>query len=277
MGPVIVGYDGSNGASDALILGASIAALRDCKLSAVYFSSQDQRYTMINPDDQAIMRTRLYDLRERAHRLVSEAFRGDSAPFLEVRILYAPSAPQGLHDLAEYEHSSALVVGSPCGGPLWRATVGSTAARLFVKAPCPVLVAPWGYARNGSRNLRKVGVALDGREDSAGALAEAAALADDAKASLVALNVTRDGARERIDLDRVLDTMAGGSAGQVERARLGGRPARSLARASQALDLLVVGCRAQRGFRSVSRRLVTSTASPLMVVPEDMPRADGAR
>jgi hypothetical protein len=115
-------------------------------------------------------------------------------------------------------------------------------------------------------------VALDGRADSAGALAEAAALAGDARGLLVAMNVSpsrlRTSRRGRAALDEGVNAMVARCPDDVERVTLRGRPAAALAHASHDLDLLVVGCRAHRVTRSVSRELVASSASPLVVVPE---------
>jgi nucleotide-binding universal stress UspA family protein len=66
---------------------------------------------------------------------------------------------------------------------------GRPAESLVHDAPCPVAVAPTGYARQPERELRRIGVAFDGWDESRLALGEATLLADGAGGELVTLMV----------------------------------------------------------------------------------------
>ncbi len=61
---------------------------------------------------------------------------------------------------------------------------------LVRNAPCPVAVAPAGYAEHAPAALHRVGVAFDGWEESRIALAEAALLVEGAGGELVVLTVS---------------------------------------------------------------------------------------
>ena len=72
-----------------------------------------------------------------------------------------------LQELAEREDAAAIVIGSSHRGDLGRVFAGTTAERLLHGAPCPVLVAPRGYAGG---ELRRIVVGHDGGEEAQGAL-----------------------------------------------------------------------------------------------------------
>ena len=275
MGPIVVGYERSKRSLDALALGVTLAHARGTRLIAVYVDPDDQPFATIDRAEQALARADVARLKERAQPLLESL--GGRATF---HSLADVSAPRALHDFARDERASLLVVGSTSAGPIRRVAVGSTAARLFVDAPCPVAIAPRGFAERQPGTLATVGVALDGKADSAGALTQAAMIATDAGAVLRAVTVSpRWGrARRRVTaLESEVDVLSERRGGAVERVRLRGRPGRALAKASDGMDLLVVGCREEGaiqhpGSRSVSRQLVPASASPLLVVPEGLAR-----
>ena len=94
------------------------------------------------------------------------------------------SPAQGLHDFAEEQRPTALVVGSSHRGLLGRVIAGRVASRLFAGAPCPVAVAPRGYARRPDTQLRSIGVGFDDSPESWNAIQRAAALGVAAGATL---------------------------------------------------------------------------------------------
>lgn len=180
-------------------------------------------------------------------------------------------------------------------GPSHRSTAGrilagGTGERLLSGAPVPVAVAPAGYA-TGAARLDTVGCGFDGSPESHAALDWAAALARAASARLLVLGVhermlpagVAPGAglntatlnevvrRERADeLSRVVSAL--GPEVSVDAEFVDGDAATELARASEELDLLVLGSRGYGPIRavllgSVSSALVRSAASPVVVVP----------
>lgn len=159
------------------------------------------------------------------------------------------------------------------------------AERLVRNAPCPVAVAPAGYAEEGPGALRRIGVAFDGWEESRVALAEAAALVEGAGGELVVLLASNphtapsaqllDGdplAGHRAVAARYLRTVVEDLSERIEvRARvLDGEVARALADACDAdqLDLLALGSR-RNG--PVARIAVGSVSSALLHHPPECP------
>lgn len=278
-GPAIVaGYDGSPQSVDALALSRLLAAALAGRVLATWVPEKEGPF-------QAATRDRQQWLREAASRLKAAAAQPLApAPEWELRVNPAITAARGLYDLAREESAPALVVGSSHLGPLGRVAIGSTAARLLVDAPCPVAVAPKGWAESGRAATATIGVGLDGCRDSEAALAEARLLAEGLGAELVALAVAPHTAplragrrRARAGIARLVDQqLERGQASGTERLVLGGGAAAALAAASLDLDLLVVGCRTCAGVAghptagSVSRRLTRTAACPLVVVPEGL-------
>src|SRR3954452_10895788 len=74
-----------------------------------------------------------------------------------------PPAP-ALQRLAERDHTRAIVVGSSHRGPIGRVVPGGVAQRLLSGAPCPVVVAPVGYAERDAAPLETVGCGFDGSD-----------------------------------------------------------------------------------------------------------------
>ena len=159
-------------------------------------------------------------------------------------------------------------------------------------APCPVAIAPQGYADRAPGALRQVGVAFDGWEESRVALAEAMAVAAGGSADLCLLmvadprtaasSVRPDSASDdwllghRALADRYLTGVAKDLTPGI-RARhraLEGRVAPALAEAAhtEGLDLLVLGSRrlgpiASVALGSVSHALLRDPPCPMLVCP----------
>ena len=84
-------------------------------------------------------------------------FPGDPLPL----DLTARSVAHGLQDAAEREPAADVVLASSPGGDAGRTFPGATAQRLMHGAPCPVAVAPDGYASRDMSEIRVIGVAVD--------------------------------------------------------------------------------------------------------------------
>ena len=94
-----------------------------------------------------------------------------------------PSAAHVIHDLAQDLHAGLLVLGSSHHGAIGRIALGSTADRLLHGTPCPVAVAPRGFAER-MRGLDRIGAAFLDSEEGYEALRAAAALASACGAEL---------------------------------------------------------------------------------------------
>jgi nucleotide-binding universal stress UspA family protein len=176
---------------------------------------------------------------------------------------------------------------------------GSTAERLLHGAPCPVAVAPNGYAQRSDQQPAVIGCGYDGSSSSRRALEEAGRLATATGAQLRAIRVFEplmydlppgnaafggmasynDGlhARAAEELDAAVARIETDRAeSQLET----GNPAHVLADASEGLDLLFVGSRGYGPMHAVmvggvSGQLVRSAACPVIVFPRSAPHGEG--
>jgi len=213
-----------------------------------------------------------------------------SAPEPAMKLVAAGSPAAGLHNLAEREHASLVVIGSSHRSRIGRIVPGGTGERLLSGSPSPVAIAPAGYAASEPR-LRSVGCGFDDSQESRVALAWATALARGASAQLRVLSVHEQappallsvgGAPPTVPLNAELHRQLAEANAEVVAGLdsdldasgdlLEGRAADTLARESGTLDLLVLG---SRGFGplgavllgSVSSTVVRSAKSPLVMVP----------
>lgn len=275
---VLVGYDGSAGGRDAVEL-------------ARLLSADGTTVTLVNvrPNPGVLpVGRRLLSYQEwpAAKDLFGVAEK-DLAGLDTSARTYVGGSPAGtLTVVAEDEDFDLVVVGSPHRGALGRTLLGSVAEGLLHGSAVPVALAPHGFATSAPRQLGRIGVAVDGTDESQTAQEQAEAIARDAGAELQILTV--DGPPEPI-ADVVaysFDIPTDGStilaealkrAGpdlQVDGELLRGDPTgRALADACvDRIDLLVAG---SRGYGPVSRvlmgsvsaQLVNQAPCPVIVVP----------
>ncbi|MEV4348855.1 universal stress protein [Actinoplanes sp. NPDC049596] len=160
-GPVVTGYDG--GPAGALTLASWAAQTLGVQLIVA----------VVHPAPAALGSGRVdaewvADRHRAANRVLDSAraaLEGTTAE-VDYRLVASSSAAHGLHDLAEQEAASLLVVGSG----------GSTADRLLAGTVCPVAVAPAGLTGPLGK-LGRVGVAYVDTPDGRRALEEGARLA----------------------------------------------------------------------------------------------------
>lgn len=293
----MVGFDGSEEATDALHLAKGIAAAQGAELlvAAVYepesiFDGGDRQ--MIPGGDEAARRRR----KARFDHLFSLAERELGGATYTRRESWG-SAPQALDAMAEADSVDLLVLGSTHRGKLGRILPGGVGERLLNGAPCAVAVAPQGWARGEHFGIGTIGVGYDGRAESRAALGLAVGMARARGASLqilVALSPvppaggTGDVPRRYDDLlraegARLLEEGAAlvPSGLEVERRMELGDAAQVLSEAGVELDLLVIG---SRGYGPLRRTLLGGVSSevmrlapcPVIVVPRAAHASDGA-
>jgi nucleotide-binding universal stress UspA family protein len=207
------------------------------------------------------------------------------------------TAARGLADAIEELTPRLLVLGSSRRGHVGRVLPGSTAERLVHGAPCPVVVVPQGHtAPEGG--LKTVGAAFVPTDEGRAALRAAALIARAAEAKLLAVMVLdpkhaaeqspgllavsqreHDPGEDRHARDRLVakDTLTAAIAAvaegiEAERDVLYQDAVEGLEAASERMDLLVMGSRAYGPMRAVmlggvSRRITTSAACPVLVLP----------
>ena len=204
-------------------------------------------------------------------------------------VRYSGAMPaEALSRTASGEDAAVVVLG-PTHRRAFARTLRGTARRLLGQAPCPVAVAPAGFAGRPELPLRAIGVGYEPTPAGRGALAVAHDLAGRADGSLVAIGVVlpispfalddlhdREPYLEeerrlvRAGLDRALAELPEGVPCTAD-ARVGD-PAVELAAAAWQLDLLVCGSRGRGPLRavllgSVTERVLHSAACPVLIVP----------
>ncbi|MEU8818310.1 universal stress protein [Actinoplanes sp. NPDC048796] len=162
-GPVVTGYDGGESGAAALALASWTAQTLGVPLIVA----------VVHPAPAALGSGRVdaewvADRHRAATRVLDGARTALEGTTTEVdyRLIASSSAAHGLHDLAEQEAASVLVVGAG----------GSTAERLLAGTLCPVAVAPAGLATPLGK-LGRIGVAYVDTPDGRRALEEAALMA----------------------------------------------------------------------------------------------------
>jgi nucleotide-binding universal stress UspA family protein len=288
---IVVGYDGRLEGRDAVALGASLARALDEPLLVA---------TVHQAPETAVGLTAA-ELHSQAESTAAEGA-AQLPPDIERQHLAVPgrSPAHGLHDFAEEQRPTALVVGSSHRGPLGHVIAGRVASRLFAGSPCPVAVAPRGYARRAGTQLRTIGVGFDDTPESWNAIQRAAAIGVAAGATLrvihalqpvvappMALEESERLTRElRASRESALNRAAGSVAKDLhaETTMLVGDPVLVLEHeASRDLDLLVLGGRGYGPLRrvllgSVSTEVVCHSPCPVLVVPRSVefdPHAGG--
>ena len=178
---LMVGFDGSDGGRDALELARAMATEAEASVLVVAVIP----YGPLPVDFQALES----DGAAEAEPLFAEA--RERLPGLEVETRgFGGGSPAGvMTDLAESEQVDLIVVGSPHRGAVGRVLIGSVAENLLHGAPCPVVVAPRGYAEERHEPFRRIAVAYDGTPEAKAALRHAEAIAAQSNAVIEILTV----------------------------------------------------------------------------------------
>ena len=273
-GPILVGYDGSEEAHDALALAVALAPTLRSSLLLAWIEP-------VGPLDlphEAIFES----IQERAEDALEEVAGGLHAQGLEVSTVVGllGSAAQGIHELAEVESAALIVVGSSHRGRVGRVLAGTVGIRLLHGSPCPVAIAPRKLAEE-SVDFKRFGVGYDGTPESELALAWAERAAWAADASLDLLVVSEDHSTDLIDIGRekrrrgariLADGLDRVTAVQAHGVVKSGFALEHLTRLSERVDLLVVGSRGYGPVRrvllgSVSAHLAGHSKCPVVVTP----------
>ena len=271
---VLVGFDGSESALDALALARRLA----------------------DPSGELLL---CHVDVHRAFRLPAHGRAGSDAlaqvaGTLPARTVdrSASSAARGLCEVAEEERADLVVLGSH-RGPDGQTTPSTTALRLLQGAPCALAIAPKGM-RDDER-LHHVGIAYDGSDEARGALTVAYAVAarDGAAVSIykaipragmpyagsVAQQVDAAMQRARLDAQAELDEAADLAPPGVnpETVLIHNEAAAIADECDGIVDLLVMG---SRGYGPVHRVFAGSTSEALMLRATQpvlvVPRAGGS-
>lgn len=150
---ILTGIDFGPGGRDAVALAVDLAApAGQVTLAAVVMS--DPRVLGPRDGERAAERAQAEQLLEREVRLLAVRRRGGAEamvrePELRTEVIVAASVARGLCWAADRLGADLLVVGMPRAGRVARALWGDATQRILRCAPCPVAVAPVGYAEHG--------------------------------------------------------------------------------------------------------------------------------
>lgn len=294
--PIVVGCEGSEGDRDAVALARVLAGLTGAPIEVVCVHPYAPLASRIGggrfedaapPDAEATLAGARAELAD--------------VPGVLFRSQAASTPALGLELAVAEADAAILVLGSTHHGGLGRVLPGSTGQQALARVSCAVAVAPLGYDKRArARAPTVIGVAYDGSDESAAALRYGVALAaggaairligafdatlhlSDPAAPLYGmpsyLGEIRLGARQA--LEQAAAAVPGGAQSEL----LEGSPAICLSRASQGVDLLLLGSHRQGPLRrimlgSVSSRLIDHVACPVLVLSRSSaprPAAGGA-
>ena len=267
---IVVGYDSTEPAQDALRLAALLADATGAHLIVA----------AVENDLNAGLAHHLADARERLPY-------GSRAELIPLR---GRSVAQALTGFAEEEGADLVVLGASHRGERVLSTLGGVADRLIHGAPCAVAVAPPGFRMETDPGLRVIGVAYDGSPESERALAAAEGIGLAAGATLRIIGVLEPvnvsagmsafygyGEPARIGRDALYEQLDEAVMSVAEELRplpmpATGDPAEEIVKRAGVLDLLVTGSRAHGPLRrvllgSVSAGLVHAAPCPVLVLP----------
>ena len=283
---IVVGYDDSDEAKDALALGRQIADATGAELivSHVFLFHPMMRGGI----DSAEL--------EEEHALDERiaAVAGDIGA--TSRNVDSPSVARGLHEMADEAGADLVIVGSSRHGRAGQTVLGNVALALMHGSPCAVAVAPSGYRERADEPVSAFVVGYDGSPESKLALESARDLAraHDAALRLVTvvepppIVVGKSGGTSggwhalkesiedeaRAKLEAAQSSAPGGVT--VEATLVSGDPVAALADAAKGRgSMLVLGSRAYGPVRrvllgSVTRALADRSPAPLIVYPRGM-------
>ena len=212
---------------------------------------------------------------------LAELLTGAGGSATPVRVPNGQPVGRGLHDAAAEHGADLIVVASSGRGLIGRIFAGDDVAATLRSAPCPVAIAPRGFAAE-QRAIARIGVGYDGSPQAQAALDAARRLAADSGAEVQALGVATppqglvaplgvsaiaaiEARRERTE--RCIAALGPDVQGSV----VDGIARERLAELADEVDLLVVGSSA-RGtvgrvlLGSASETLSRQAACPLLVV-----------
>ena len=276
---ILVGYDDSEQARDALALGRQLADVSGAALVVGGVFPLDPIWgSSVDPY--------LRETEANHARQVEEAARAVGA---EAEAYPSRSAARGLHHLAEEIGADLIVVGSSHRGRAGQALAGSVGTTLLHGAGSAVAVASRGF-RDGPAAVKTIVVGVDGSAEAGQALASAWQLAKQAGATLKLISVavppplaavrTEAGRQELLDairdavrnmLTEARNTVPDGI--ELETTLITGDPVEALKDVAGAPGtILVVGSRGYGPLRrvllgSVSGKLVAGAPCPVLVTP----------
>ncbi len=275
---LLIGYDGSDGAKDAIALAKILCRGTHAEALLVnvlpYPGALPVAYRLLGYDEAPAWKT--------FFREAEETLAGMRCHH---RTYVGGSPAMVLNDIAEAEDIDLVLIGSPHRGAIGRTFLGSVAEGLLHGASVAVVAAPRGYRDSVHDGFARIVVGYDGSAEADAALRRGAAIAAREDCALHVISVTTPptaapgpfagpipstlpNAREVVvrGVKTVSDNI------DVRGKALKGAAAPELAAYCEPDDLLMVG---SRGYGPVGRTLLGSVSSalihtalcPVLVVP----------
>ena len=175
---VIVGFDGSDQARDALALSERLTA-PDGELIVCCVHHFKGLSSHVDPAEPRLDRATAIRCAEEACGLL------DGRHAVTPLVVASAGAAMALHTAGEQQDAELLVVGSSHRGPVGRVLVGSVTEETLHGAPCPVAIAPVGFDNKPTdADFGLIAVGYDVLDPQQQALHAAAALAAQSGAEL---------------------------------------------------------------------------------------------
>ena len=280
---ILVGYDDSDQAKDALALGKQLADATGAELVVAGVFPFDPLWGGFDPHFREAEVEYARKIEAAAETVGAEA---EATP--------SSSPARGLHELAEEIGADLILVGSAHHGRVGQVLAGSVGVALLHGSPCAVGIAPHGYRERPGDGIAAVAVGLDGSAESGLAFMAATRLASETGAKLKLIAVAQPPpvvagkggsagwdalneaiqAKTREQLVEARETVPEGI--ELEASLITGAPVEALVNVAETPGtLLVVGSRGYGPLRrvllgSVSTNLVRLAPCPLIVTPRGM-------
>ena len=277
---VIVGVADLETGGDATALALQLAS-NDRALTLAYV-----QVVMAKPAPDAGDRSLAADRRHAFARLTPLHDQARDSRLVSVE---ARSVAGGLHELARRHQADLLVIAASRRDEYERLVLGDDARAVMENAPCPVAVAPIGYATRPTA-LMEVGAAYDGSAASRRAVAVARMVGRERGAHVSAFDAipvpidAQDPANPQPEIDRDLDRARRRMAalGDVDPRAAAGDPEEEIQRYAASVDLLVVGshrCRLIDHLTSgsLAQRLADRSSYALLVLAGEANRHETAK
>ena len=155
---VIVGFDGSDRALDALLLGRALT-VPDGELIVCCVHHFQSLSARIDPTEPRIDEESAQAIVEKATQLL------DGSLKVKTKLVAGAGAATMLQHVASKEQAELIVLGSSHRGALGRVFIGSVTQETLHEASCTVAVAPVGFHDRQAHNpMRRIAVAHDSVE-----------------------------------------------------------------------------------------------------------------
>jgi nucleotide-binding universal stress UspA family protein len=288
---IIVGYDDSERAQDALALGELLARISGAELVVAGVFQFDP---LLGSRDPSFAEAEADFARAIEQAAATAGATAEAMP--------STSVGRGLHELVEELGADLVVVGSSHRSRVGQVLTGNVGTALLHGGPCSVAVAPHGYASRAGERPSEIVVGYDGSDEAQVALDEAIELARASHALLTVVTVAepppivygKGGGPDqgRHELAQVIEEMMrerlDQAAGRIpadvrsETVMMSGEAGTALAqRAADDSALLMLGSRDYGPLRrvllgSVATSLLRSAPCPVIVHPRPGRSAAGS-